>query len=107
MILAKEIISKRRGDAEDLSFEKKVIKVHKALKVMEKQKMAEPKYSESLQELVVYFHSLNNEGESKSLSRLSKLDLDSSFTGIGSAFNIFQAAAKEDGLEFDDMKDKN
>ena len=69
-----------------------MIKVYKALKVMEKQKSDEPKYSESLKDLVLYLYSIRDD-PSQSLSRLSKLDLDTSsvFTGVGSAFNNFNA----------------
>lgn len=41
-------------DVDELTFEKKVIKLYKALKLMEKQKHLEPNFSDGIKELAFY-----------------------------------------------------
>ena len=60
-ILSDEIISNKKAVPSNTSFDKKIIKVYKAIKVMEKQKMGQPKYSENIKDLAKYLFALRDE----------------------------------------------
>lgn len=91
-VLAEEVMTKRKYQAmdqsEDFTFEKKILKLYKALRVMENAKHLEPKFSESFKELAYQFakQRRNNIDGSTSynMSRISKGDIETSsnFTGI-------------------------
>ena len=71
-LLQAEILVRRLGtiaDFDNETWEKKVIKLFKALNVMERQKLNEPIFSKSLSELANYLiekRQLNNSGLMKS-----------------------------------------
>ena len=67
------------------------MKVYKALRVMEKQKASDPRYSNAIKQLVEYLYQLRENKSQTNLSKLSKYDFETSsaFTGVGSMLNHF------------------
>ena len=83
--------------------DKKIVKIYKALRVMEKSKHLEPKFSDGLKPLAYYIASIKLGENSMNLSKISKTDFETSsnFTGIGGAFgSIFN---KEDSVKQKDL----
>jgi hypothetical protein len=78
--------------SEDFTFEKKIMKLYKALRVMENAKHLEPKFSQYFKDLAYYFakqRKNNIDGStSYNMSRISKGDIETSsnFTGVNQIF---------------------
>lgn len=100
--------------SEDFTFEKKILKLYKALRVMENAKHLEPKFSEYFKELAYYFakqRKNNIDGStSYNMSRISKGDIDTSsnFTGVNQIFgNILGTNEREKSLANNNLYEKS
>lgn len=62
-VLAEEILGTRTGKYKDTGFNKKIVKIYRALKVMEKQKKTDPKFSEDFKDMALYIFHQNQKEE--------------------------------------------
>lgn len=58
--MANYILNKRKGNDEDPKFDDKILKIYRAFNIMEKQKIDDPRYSETLNEMVLYIAQQKN-----------------------------------------------
>ena len=94
-LMSSEILMRMRvhegRTADSSGFCKKIVKIYKAMRVMETQKSAEPRFSTFIKELA-YFVYAGNDSTSVTMSKLSPAEFEttSNFTGINGAFNNIQ-----------------
>lgn len=116
-IMSHEILMRMRvnqdgRNADSSSFCKKIIKIYKAMKVMETQKKSEPRFSSFIKELA-YFVYAGNDSASVTISKISPAEFDttSNFTGINNTFNIHNqnniTLDRENSLKTDFNEKKN
>lgn len=79
-ILAKHalMVKQRIGRSNDPIFDRKILKIYKALRVMEKQKQGRTDLSQAFKQLMLYLYQQQNniaeEGSFRSNSKISKLE---------------------------------
>ena len=80
-MLSDEALSKRKtgfiadslSQLDDSSFDKKMVKIYKALRMMEQAKAAEPKFSEAMKDLGKFLSDLRKSVAGDTMSRLSSV----------------------------------